>query len=75
MLSGKEIFCKELDDLCKENSIICIKTYDAVEKKRALNHMFQKGWICVQNDVCATDTCVHYILTFATKEAAESFKV
>lgn len=68
-------YCRELDDMCKKNPIICIKTYDMVEKATALNYMFKKGWICVQNGACRDGRIVAYILTFATKDAAASFKV
>jgi len=76
MLSEKDmLFCRELDNMCKEKSIICIKTYDMDEKVAALNHMFKKGWVCVQNDIASKERGVCYALTFATKDAAASFKV
>lgn len=75
MPSGKEKYCRALDNMCKENPIICIKTYDTVEKATALNHMLKKGWICVQNDTCHDGHIMGYALTFADKDAAASFKV
>lgn len=68
-------FCNELDDKSKNKSIVCIKTIEVEEKELALNHMINKGWVCVQNDCCSEDDLITFILTFATKDAAASFKV
>ena len=71
---NKEIL-KKLDDKAELNSIVCIRIWDNDVKEAALNHMIKKGWICVQNDVCCDGHYVYYLLTFANKDAAASFKV
>lgn len=71
----KEAICRKLDESAKENSIICIDTISVLEKEIVLNYMIKKGWICVQNDISCTKSWKHFTLTFATKEAAASFKV
>ena len=68
-------FLKSLDNKAELNSIVCIRVWNNEVKEASLNHMIKKGWICVQNDACCDGHCVYYILTFANKDAAASFKV
>ena len=75
MCEENQKFCKTLDEMSREDSVICIRILGTTQKSIALNHMIKKGWICVQNDVCFDKPDIFYILTFATKEAAASFRV
>ncbi len=63
---------EELDKRAQKNSVICINVYDVEKKELVLKHMFQKGWVCVQNHSLYSATGLTYVLTFATKEIAKS---
>lgn len=70
-----EDFCNQLDEESKNNVIVCVETYSGDLKQLALNHMFKKGWRCVQNDVSCTRSTVHHVLTFTTYEGVAFFNV
>ena len=75
LTNAEKHICNALDDKSKNKSIICIKATEVEEKELILNHMLNKGWVCVQNDCCRGHNFTTFILTFATKDAAASFKV
>jgi len=68
-----EDFCNQLDEESRNNVIVCVETYSEDLKQLALNHMFKKGWRCVQNDVSCTQATVHYVLTFTSYEGVAFF--
>ena len=57
------------------DSVICITTDYTEIKQFALNHMIEKGWICVQNDVPINKYGMSYVLTFAKMDVASKFFV
>lgn len=45
------------------------------EKQLTMNHLIEKGYVCVQNDVSCTRSCAYYTLTFVKKEHIDFFVV
>lgn len=67
---------QEIDiDVRQNNPVICYCTDNTLFKEAAMNYLFKKGYVCVQNDVTSTQYTVHCVLTFVKKEFADSFIV
>ena len=71
----KEDFLKALEDEIKAGKIvICVHTSNLF-KQIACNYLIEQGYVCVQNDVVATNYSVHNMLTFVREEFASKFIV
>jgi len=60
----------EIDD---GDNIICIQQTDPDIKQAAMNYLFKKGYVCVQNDVVANKWDVYHVVTFAKADMVDKF--
>ena len=62
---------ESLDEQMAKSSIACVETCDGSLKQRALNYMYERKWLCIQNEVRCTNSTVWHVLTFINKESLD----
>lgn len=67
----RDAFIQSLDEKILTSPVICIRTYNNYEKELAFNHLFSKGYVCVQNEI--SHSSGNFILTFAKKDQIGNF--
>lgn len=68
--------CQLMDESIIKQGVSCMSLHDIVIKQNVLAHAIEKGYVCIQNDICGNKYYgISYELTFVKRDNLKAFNL